>query len=60
MSEDKRNIGPPDRDRISPGEDLGPDYWTPEPGVSRDALREAVEAAGPVAEAVRNHLAQNA
>ena len=27
-------------------------------GVSRSELREAVQAAGPMAEAVRNHLAQ--
>lgn len=60
MSENKRNTGPPDRDRISPREDLEPDYGTQESGVSPDALCEAVEAAGPMAEAVRNHLAQNA
>lgn len=60
MSDDKRNTGSPDRDRINLNEDYELDYWTQELGVSRDELREAVEAAGPMAEAVRNHLAQKA
>lgn len=58
MSDDKRQTGSPDRDRISLSEDYEVQYWTQALGVSADALRAAVDAVGPVAEDVRNHLAQ--
>lgn len=58
MSDDKRQSGSPDRDRISLSEDYEVRYWTQALGVSADDLRAAVDAVGPVAEDVRNHLAQ--
>ncbi|PBJ84345.1 DUF3606 domain-containing protein [Lysobacteraceae bacterium NML93-0399] len=58
MSDDKRQTGSPDRDRISLSEDYEVQYWTQALGVSADELRAAVDAVGPVAEDVRNHLAQ--
>ncbi|KPN16791.1 hypothetical protein AO715_01440 [Xanthomonas sp. Mitacek01] len=58
MSDDKRNTGSPDRDRINLSEDYEVQYWTQALGVSEDELREAVKAVGSTSEAVRNHLAQ--
>lgn len=58
MSDDKRKTGSPDRDRISLGEDYEMQYWTQALGVSEDELRQAVQAVGSTAEAVRNHLTQ--
>lgn len=58
MSDDKRQTGSPDRDRISLSEDYEVRYWTQALGVSADDLRAAVDAVGPMAEDVRNHLAQ--
>lgn len=58
MSDDKRQSGSPDPDRISLSEDYEVRYWTQALGVSADDLRAAVDAVGPMAEDVRNHLAQ--
>ena len=56
MSDDKRNTGSPDRDRINVNEDYELRYWSRELGVTPEELRAAVEAVGPTAEAVRRHL----
>lgn len=56
MSDDKRNSGSPDRDRINVNEDYELRYWTQALGVSADELRAAVQAVGPTAAAVREHL----
>lgn len=56
MSDDKRNVGPADRDRINVNEDYELRYWTQALGVSADELRAAVQAVGPTAAAVREHL----
>jgi len=56
MSDDKKNTGSPDRDRINVNEDYELQYWTKALGVSADQLRAAVEAVGPTAAAVRKHL----
>ncbi|MDV3514235.1 DUF3606 domain-containing protein [Stenotrophomonas sp. C1657] len=56
MSDDKKNTGSPDRDRINVNEDYELQYWTKALGVSADELRAAVEAVGPTAAAVREHL----
>ena len=56
MSDDKKNTGSPDRDRINFNEDYELQYWTKALGVSADELRAAVEAVGPTAAAVREHL----
>ena len=56
MSDDKKNTGSPDRDRINVNEDYELHYWTKALGVSADELRAAVKAVGPTAAAVRDHL----
>ncbi|APO94184.1 DUF3606 domain-containing protein [Xanthomonas vesicatoria] len=56
MSDDKRNTGSPDRDRINVNEAYELQYWTKTLGVSADELRAAVEKVGPVAATVRAHL----
>jgi hypothetical protein len=56
MSDDRNHTGTPDRDRINLNEDYEVSYWTSELGVSAERLREAVEAVGSSAEAVRRHL----
>ena len=55
--DDKNNSGSPDRDRISLSQEHEVQYWTKALGVSADELRQAVQAVGPTAEAVRRHLA---
>ena len=56
MSDDKKNTGSPDRDRINVNEDYELQYWTKALGVSADEPRAAVKAVGPTAAAVRKHL----
>ncbi|RZZ86971.1 DUF3606 domain-containing protein [Pseudoxanthomonas winnipegensis] len=56
MSDDKKNTGSPDRDRINVNEDYEVQYWTKALGVSAEKLREAVKAVGPTSAAVREHL----
>ncbi len=56
MSDDKKNTGSPDRDRINVNEDYELQYWTKALGVSADELRAAVTTVGPTAAAVRKHL----
>lgn len=56
MSDDKKNTGSPDRDRINVNEDYELQYWTKALGVSADELRAAVKAVGPASAAVRKHL----
>ncbi|HEY0332515.1 MAG TPA: DUF3606 domain-containing protein [Stenotrophomonas sp.] len=56
MSDDKRESGRPDRDRINVNEDYELRYWSKTLGVSEEKLRAAVEAVGPMAAAVREHL----
>lgn len=56
MSDDKRNTGSPDRDRINVNEDYEVQYWSKELGVTPEQLREAVERVGPTVDAVRRQL----
>lgn len=56
MSDDRKNIGSPDRDRINLNEDYEVRYWVQTLGVTRDELKAAVEAVGTTATAVREHL----
>ncbi|MFG3450278.1 MULTISPECIES: DUF3606 domain-containing protein [unclassified Stenotrophomonas] len=56
MTDDKKNSGSPDRDRINVNEDYELRYWTKALGVSAEELRAAVKAVGPTAAAVRDHL----
>jgi hypothetical protein len=56
MSDDRKNTGAPDRDRINLNEDYEVQYWVQTLGITRDELKAAVEAVGPTANAVREHL----
>ncbi|AVQ06904.1 TPA: DUF3606 domain-containing protein [Xanthomonas vasicola pv. zeae] len=56
MSDDKRNVGSPDRDRINVNEPYELQYWTKTLGVSAEELRAAVQKVGPAAASVRQHL----
>ncbi len=56
MTDDKTNIGSPDRDRVSLGEDYEIRNWTRSLGVSEAELREAVDAVGNSVDAVRAYL----
>ena len=56
MSDDKANRGSPDRDRIDIHDPDEVRNWTKSLGVSKDELQRAVEAVGPMANKVREHL----
>lgn len=56
MADDKQAVGSPDRDRISLSEDYEIRDWTTSLGVSEAELREAVDAVGNSADAVRAYL----
>ncbi|MCQ6961270.1 DUF3606 domain-containing protein [Mucilaginibacter aquariorum] len=51
-----KNVGSPDRDRINVNEDYELQYWSEKFGVSRDRIKEAVEAVGTSVEAVQKYL----
>jgi len=56
MSDDKRNTGRPDRDRINLEEDYEIRYWCEKFGVSREELTAAVKKVGPMAIDVQREL----
>jgi hypothetical protein len=56
MSDDKGNRGTPDRDRIDINDPDEVRNWTKSLGVSKEELERAVNAVGPVAAKVREHL----
>jgi hypothetical protein len=56
MSDNKSNRGAPDNLRIDVNDRNEIRNWTQSLGVSEDELRQAVEAVGPVAARVREHL----
>ena len=56
MSDDKANRGSPDRDRIDIHDPDEVRNWTKSLGVSKEELQRAVEAVGPMASKVREHL----
>ncbi|HWT41432.1 MAG TPA: DUF3606 domain-containing protein [Sphingopyxis sp.] len=56
MADDKKQTGAPDRDRISLSEDYEIRDWTESLGVGEAELREAVDAVGNSADAVRAYL----
>ena len=56
MSDNLKNVGRPDRDRINTSEPHEVQYWTKELGISTKQLVEAVKAVGPIAKDVRAHL----
>jgi hypothetical protein len=54
--DDKKNIGSPDRDRINVHEEYELQEWSTSLGVTKEQLKEAVEAVGTSAEKVREYL----
>ena len=56
MADDLKQTGRQDDERINPDQDHELKYWSEKFGVSRDELRKAVEAAGPMVKDVRQHL----
>lgn len=56
MSDDKKNPGSPDRDRINVHEDYELQYWTKTLCVSPDWMKATVKAVGPTSAAVRKYL----
>jgi len=56
MADDRNDVGGADRTRISLGEDYEIRDWTEALGVSEQELREAVDAVGNSAAAVRAFL----
>jgi hypothetical protein len=53
---DRQQTGKPDDQRINPDRDHELAYWSEKLGVSRDELRKAVQAAGPMVKDVQCHL----
>ena len=56
MTDDKRKIGKPDRDRINVNEEYELRDWSQKFGVTPQRLKEAVAKAGPMAADVAKHL----
>lgn len=56
MSDDKRNPGRPDRDRINVNEDYELRDWSEKFGVSKEELAAAVKKVGPMARDVELEL----
>src|SRR5690349_3404278 len=56
MADDKNKVGKQDRDRINVDEDYELSDWEKHFGVSRERIREAVKAAGPMVKDVDKWL----
>jgi hypothetical protein len=56
MSDDLKKTGGADNSRINVEQDHELGYWSKMFGVTRDELRKAVQAAGPMAKDVQKHL----
>ena len=56
MSDNKKNIGKPDRDRINTSEDYEVQDWSKKFGVSTEELRDAVKKTGSNAKDVEAYL----
>ena len=56
MSDDKSNVGEPDRSRIAMAEDHEVAYWTKKFGIDRATLQDAVDSVGTSAEKVSIYL----
>ena len=59
MSDNKQKAGGADRRRINVNEDYELNDWAKKFGVTRDQLKEAVQAAGTDAAKVEQHLKQS-
>jgi hypothetical protein len=58
MADDLKQTGRQDDQRINIEQDHELGYWSEKLGVSRERLRQAVQAAGPVVKDVQAHLRQ--
>ncbi|MCD6044394.1 MAG: hypothetical protein K0R40_3997 [Burkholderiales bacterium] len=56
MADDLKQTGRPDDARINVEQDHEVQYWADKFGVSRDEIRRAVKAAGPMVKDVRERL----
>ena len=56
MADDLKQTGKADDSRIDVDQDHELQYWSDKLGVSRDELRKAVQAAGPMVKDVQRHL----
>jgi hypothetical protein len=56
MADDLKKTGKQDDERINVDQDHELSYWSENLGVSRDKLRETVQAAGPMVKDVQRHL----
>ena len=56
MADNLNHTGGPDDARINLDQDHELTYWSEKLGVSRQQLREAVQAAGPMVKNVQKHL----
>jgi hypothetical protein len=56
MADNPNQTGTPDDARINPEQEHELAYWSEKFGVSRQELRNAVQAAGPMVKDVQRHL----
>jgi hypothetical protein len=56
MADNLKQTGKPDDARINPDQDHELAYWSEKLGISREELRKAVQAAGPMVKDVQKHL----
>jgi hypothetical protein len=56
MADDLKKTGRQDDERINVEQDHEVNYWSEKLGVSREQLRKAVQAAGPMVKDVQRHL----
>lgn len=56
MSDNKQNVGKPDRNRINLSEEYEVSYWTKKFNVSEERLKEAVKKAGSMSKDVEAFL----
>ena len=56
MADDLKQTGKPDDARINVDQDHELGYWSEKLGVSREGLRKAVQAAGPMVRDVQKYL----
>jgi hypothetical protein len=56
MADDLKQTGKPDDSRINVDQEHEVGYWSEKLGVSREQLKKAVQAAGPLVRDVQRHL----
>jgi len=58
MSDNKKDVGKPDRDRIDVSEPYELEYWKKRLGITTEQLKEVIQKVGPVTKDVESFLAQ--